>query len=580
MRNNFVILFFFLLFSPIVFAQTNYQFLSGEHYYVPKHSIVPTQFVGSDETGFYVISTNLGEMSEVYLEHFDNNLNRTLSKKVKFLPDKVDRRYEYMYYSNDQLFILSSYPDYKLEKRFLEVQTVNKKTLALNPDLRQLIHVDNYSYEYGKFEFNISPDGKKLLVYCDYPRKKEIEEGKKIRSDRYVFSVFEGNMEKVWSREIIFPYKEKVFRVQSYEVNNHGNLLFLGAMFDGEVTTDIMDKDLVNGFVGTYSFKKMVKNSKSKDLSYKYVVLNYDGKEDNPMQYEISLDDKFLRDINMTIDINGDLICTGFYSKKGILSIKGVFYIRYNGATNEIKIKSYKEFSLDFITQGLNDWQMKEVNKQLEKGEDVEMYQYDLGNLIFMEDGSIFLLAEQFIDYSSNIDVSNNYSSRFYERAGGYYGGGFYGGEFFNLGYSGPYMNSMTKSDFNDILVIRIDREGVIQQFDRITKKQKATSDLYSSYGLATTKDHLYLFYNDNALNYNPKWKDKPYTFTGAVDAESVLVVAKIDMKGNITKEPTVSSRTSKIILNPKFGIQIAEKTVLIYGRFNSRLQYNKLILE
>lgn len=578
MQHILTTLLIFLLFSSGIFAQNKYQFHSGENYY-EKESIVPTQFIGSDETGYYVVTTNLGEMSEIYMEHFDTSLNRTVSKKVKFLPDKVDRRYEYMYYSNDQLYILSSYSDYKLETRFLEVQTVNKKTLALNPDLRQIATVGDYHYEYGKFEFSISPNGKKLLVYSDYPKKKEVEDGKKIKTDRYVFSVFEGNMEKVWSREIVFPYKDKVFSVQSYAVNNSGNLVFLGAIFEGQAA-EVMDKDLVNGFIGTYSFKKMVKDSKSKDLAYKYIVLNYNGKEDNPIEYEISLDHKFVRDINMTIDKSGDLICTGFYSEKGILSIKGVFYLRYDGTTRELKIKSYKAFSQDFITHGLNDWQMKEVKKQLEKGEEVEMYQYDLGNLILMEDGSLFLLAEQFIDYSSTIDVTNNYSSRFYEADRGYYSGGFYGGEFFNLGFSGPYMNTMTRSDFNDILIIRIDQEGVIQDFDRITKKQKATSDLYSSFGLASTKDHIYLYYNDNALNYNPKWTNRPYTFSGEADAESVLVVAKIDREGKISKDLAVSSRTSTVQLNTKFGIQIKENTILMFGQSKGRHRFNKLMLE
>ena len=122
------------------------------------------------------------------------------------------------------------------------------------------------------------------------------------------------------------------------------------------------------------------------------------------------------------------------------------------------------------------------------------------------------------------------------------------------------------------------DQETLIPM-NRVSKKQKTSSDFYSSYGFASSHNDLYLFYDDNALNYHPKFKNQACTFTAAVDAESVLVVAKIDKAGTVTKDPIVSSYQTKVIQKPKWSFQQDDNSVLIFGQQGIKQVLNRFTI-
>ena len=561
--------------SPIFGQNINYEFESGKHYYSPGSAVIPSQMIGSDETGYYFLVLNLAELSQVRLEHFDKNLNRTISQKLEFLPGKAIRKFEYIFYSNNKIYLFSSYADSKLEKRFLEVQTVDKKTLLLNNDLKSVIEVYNTFNKSGKFEFNTSPNGTKLLVYCDYPKKKEKQDYKVTTSDKYKFSVFEGDVDLLWSKEIVFPYNDMLFSVESYMVDDKGRLLFSGVLFNDTII-EITDR---MGVFGGLGYRKYINYAEKKGIGFNYIVLSYDGVKEIPFQYKIELEGKYLRDMKIVVNLNDELICTGFYSEKGRKSIKGIFYNKYDNVAGKIKHQYNKEFSKEIITSGLNPYQLKEAERKMQQGEEVEMNQYDFNNLIVNSDGSLVLIAEQYVEQNVAEDVnptldygisrgSISPSGTGAGRRGGSYGGyygGFYGGR------------NASRNQFNDILITYISSEGEVNWIKTIPKKQKSMSDYYTSYGVAIAGNDLYLFFNDNIYNFDPKWKNKPYTYIANNENPSVLVVAKISKEGNISIEPTILSRETKVIQKPRGSVQIDEKTVLIFGQITSKFMLSKL---
>lgn len=94
---------FFFLSPSFILAQTDYKFQPGIPYSVTLKTIQPVKIIATDETGIFVEARNLDKMNHIYIEHYDYNLKRTLSKRFEFLPDKVERRFEYLFYSNNKI---------------------------------------------------------------------------------------------------------------------------------------------------------------------------------------------------------------------------------------------------------------------------------------------------------------------------------------------------------------------------------------------------------------------------------------------------------------------------------------------
>ena len=94
----------------------------------------------------------------------------------------------------------------------------------------------------------------------------------------------------------------------------------------------------------------------------------------------------------MQIEILDDnrLVCAGFYSNKGTYSVKGTYFLSIDAATKEIKTKSFKEFSLDFIIQSMSDRQANRTVRKMDNGSEPELYEYDLDKLLIGKDGSAF----------------------------------------------------------------------------------------------------------------------------------------------------------------------------------------------
>jgi hypothetical protein len=181
----------------------------------------------------------------------------------------------------------------------------------------------------------------------------------------------------------------------------------------------------------------------------------------------------------MQIAINDerDIICGGFYSEKGTFSIKGSYFLKIDGQTQEIKAKSFKEFGIDFITQHMTQRQEKKAKKKAAKGKNIELYEYDLDNIILRDDGGAYLIGEQFFVkvVTRTTTGSNGHTST----------------------------STTTYYYFNDILVINMSPSGEIEWTEKIPKRQRTTNDggFFSSYALSVVKDKLYFVFNDHPKN-------------------------------------------------------------------------------
>ncbi len=482
--------------------------------------------LGYDETGIYILKTEARSVfsleKDYFIEHFDNKMNQTKWKEIIIKDKKGDERdYEFIVYMNNTLYLFSSIENKKTDNVILYAQTINKKTLRLNNDSRKITEI-NYakkgSKSFGDFEYEISRDESKLMIHYLLPvRKKEKE--------KIALIVLDKDLELLWGRKCTLSYMKELFEDERYRVDNDGNAYVLGIVYKDKALTKRRGKP-----------------------NYKYQLICYKDEGETYEEYPIALSGKFITDMQIAITEKNDIICAGFYSNVGTFSISGSYYLNVDGSTGDIITKSYKKFGLEFITQNMTERKANRAKKKKRKGKDVELFEYDLDNIILRDDGGAVLVGEQFFIEAHSYTSQNGVTSTRY-----YY-------------------------NYNDIIVINIDPEGQIEWAKKIPKEQRSVSDFgaYSSYAISILGDKMFFIFNDNPKNLMNKGDGKLKRYNPK--RESIVTLVRMDNEGNYKKEALYKMKRSSVLIRPKLSEQISDDEMIIFGKKGKNQQFTKLI--
>ncbi len=487
-----------------------------------------SDIVGYDKTGIYAIKTQntglIGYNTKITLEHYNNKMNQTKSVEINLEEQNKKTYFEFIIQLNNELYLFSSFKNQKLKRNFLFVQSINKKTLQFNKDLKKIAEI-NYSgkskFNAGNFDFVLSRDSSKVLIYYNLPYDK-------YGSEKFGFNVFDNNLNELWEKKITLPYKEELFDVEDYLIDNNGNVHLLGMIF-----------------------KDKRKDKRRGEPNYKYQILSYLNDGESIKEYPIKIEGKFLTDMQIAVNDEQDMICGGFYSNVGTFSIIGSYFIKVDGKTKEITAKSFKEFGIDFITQNMSQRKENKAKAKAAKGKNVELYEYDLDNIILKNNGGAMLVGEQ---YYVRV-ITNTYRSS-----------------------SGVMSTSTTYYYyFNDIIVINMSPDGNIEWAEKIAKRQLTTNDrgFYSSYTLSVVGDKMYFVFNDNPKNLFYKGEGKLYNFNKG--KESLTVLVELDSDGKQTREALFSSGEADILTRPKVCEQISENEMILFGQRRKTHRFAKI---
>ncbi len=489
-----------------------------------------SDLVGYDNSGIYALKFTRRGLArfEYSLEYFDQNLNKTKSLQLELKYKKKDRYYEGIVQLNNELYLFSSYKDQKIKKNNLFVQKVIKNTLQLDLDLKTISIID-YSGERkrnaGNFNYQISRDSSKLLIYYNLPYHKG-------ENERFGFHVFDNNMNLLWEKEVILPHKEELFGIEDYIIDNNGNLHLLGIIY-----------------------KEKRKSKRIGAPNYTYQILSYINKGKGFKEYPVKIENNFITDMRIAVNKDQDIICAGFYSDLGSFSIKGSYFLKINTKTNRIGTKTFKEFGIDFITQNMTERQEKKTKKKASKGKSTELYEYDLRQIILKDDGGAILIGEQFyirVVTTTSTDANGNTSTTttYY-----YY--------------------------YNDIIAINMSPKGEIVWAEKIPKRQVTTNDggFFSSYLLSVYKDNLYFIFNDNPKNLFYKEGDK-ISYFKKKSKESLAVMVELNSEGKQTREALFSVNDAEVLIRPMVCEQISKKELILFGQKKKKQRFAKVIFK
>ena len=222
-----------------------------------------------DETGSYILKTGKKGKS---IEKLNNSMMVENSMTLPLAYQKKEMDLEGLIYYNDKIIMLSSFNDSKLKKNFLFYQVINPSSLTLDGSIRNVgeIAYDKRRFQ-GAFGFDVAADSASMLLFFEMPYEKDAPE-------KYSFKVMDSKLDEIWSQEVELPYKEQFFTIKDSEVSSKGDVFVLGKEYNEDKNSKAM-RDAPN---------------------YKYHILGYYNKGEKIVDYEVSLHDKFIKNVILT----------------------------------------------------------------------------------------------------------------------------------------------------------------------------------------------------------------------------------------------------------------------------------------
>lgn len=477
--------------------------------------------IAEDETGIYVLKYK--SYSKLIIEHYNNKMNLIKSEELELVQGKKELNYEGIQYINNKLYVFSSFRNKKIKKNFMFCQEISKNSLTLVGQLKNLseISYEGHKRYSGHFDFETSNDDSKILVYNFLPSKKGEDQ-------KALYQVFDDNFNLLWKKKTTISKIGLLHFVNDYELDNDGNVHILGTVY-----------------------KDKFKETRHGEINYFYQVRSLYNNGTEEKTYKVALKNKYITEMQLAVNDNGNFVCAGFYSDQGTYSIKGSYFMTVDAKTQKILSQSTKEFSLNFITQNMTEREVKKTKKKVKKGKNIELYKYALDDIILKEDGGAMLIGEQYymrvVTHTYTDSNGNTRTTTTYH----YY--------------------------YNDIIAINMNKDGQITWAKKIPKYQHTTNDggFYSSYNLSVVNDKVYFIFNDHPDNFYLKPGDHYRTYSRG--KRCVLTLVELDQNGKTSREAIFAADEAEIYTRPKVCRQISDNEVILFGRKRKDQKFIKL---
>ena len=461
--------------------------------------------------------------------------NNPLTKKIKFY---------YIQYFNEDLSLVKE-ATYKVEDNLiknafiknnkihlieyeLEKKSGNILFNAVSADLKNLEfskkNLLNFSKKKQKKYYNYAFYG---IPISDYSQKDKNYEGEVVLSENenyfvinfdvknkkkesHLVFVFKSNFEKVYEQLIQINTKDKLFTYNSIAVDDE----------DGTVY-----------FLGKYFEKNSSKSKKKGSVNFHFELYKVDANGQSNNRFKSS--NNYISSLEL-VKYKNHLACSGLYGKKDFTT-SGVCLFNINEKTLQIEIEKYNPFSEQFLTDKFGNKKMLK-KRAVKNGLD----NITLNNIHVMENGDLIVYAEEF--YTKTILNGN--------------------------GSSHTYLN------YDDILCLRMNKEGDLKWARNINKSQKRS--INSSYSAITVGENAYIIIN--CADKMKKISGDRLEFKQTILLNSNLYMVKIDREGTVDYQKIIDAKESEVYYKVIDGIEnLKNKTIILTGENGYKTRILKL---
>ncbi|MCB0771577.1 MAG: hypothetical protein KDC00_14345 [Flavobacteriales bacterium] len=453
---------------------------------------------------------------EIHVQKMDLGFHSVYKKLLPMEIDKNDHRLELIQLIGDRIVVFTTYYDKKAKSNELFLRMFNAGNMSPIGRIQRVAEMPVESRrQTGSFDVHSSPDDSKILVNLNLPFEKE-------NMERFALRVYDNEMNALWQRDVELPYPDDEFAVADLRLDDEGSVIMVGKKYAEKSEAKELRKDKKPTFV--------------------YHLLVYHADKDVPDDHAIIVQDKFLQDLTLSLGDEGDILCGGFYGNKGSYTTRGTFFLRLDRKSKAVIHESYKEFTDDFITQYMTEKEEDKVKKKADKkGEELEMFNYELRDIVRTDDGGAVLVGEQYRFYvtTSTFTDANGRTST----------------------------TTTYHYVYNDIIVVNVDPEGNIDWAVKVPKRQHTTNDggYYSSFAMHVTEDNIYFVFNDNGKNLFLLPGDKVEQFKLG-GKEALITLATVEGVGTVHREALLAPDKRDAITRPKACVQIDENRMFVYA--------------
>lgn len=503
-----------LLVSLTAFGQYTKQEVEvgfGPMFSVAKRS-VPTQFVGADGSGFYVVYSRgkLGD-GRRYLHKFGYDLEPKQSIKLSSKIGSVNTRSQRVIMLDGKLYQIAQATSGN--QRSFYVQAISPDDLStIKTEFIGNIRSQGRDVSRSRTFISISRDSAYVTLAYTIPNQAKDNES-------FVVNVFDKQMNQLRTEQYSFPYENRLLDLQEFRVDEQGNVYALGKRnFNSQ-------RDRVGGLA-----------------NYEYILFNL-GNEGEVTETRMDGQGRFLTDMKVQITPDGDIVSAGFYSDFNTNGAGGAYYLRMDGETKAVISSSFKAFDIDFMVQNMTERKAERVQRRLREGRQRnELPHYDIDELIAMPDGSVRMIGEQRLEFTTSYGAGDSFIIQ-------------------------------THYHYDDMVVVSISPNGEIDWAQRIAKRQRTVDDraAFSSYALMVRDNDLSLYFNDNANNLD-------YNGVGRIalmakNANTVVMSAQVGQFGDVKRSGLFRRGEANIRIRPVFAHQLDEDEMLIFGHRELRNQ-------
>lgn len=357
---------------------------------------------------------------------------------------------------------------------------------------------------------------------------------------------FEGNLTFSKSGEY------NVFNIDSYnkEKENHKILVFdkdFNKLWEKDFKTSHKDKNFnlqnikISDNAEVFILGKVSDKKKRKKEGGKYHYELFKISESETKTTSLSVDEHFAATLELNFTNQDKISCIGFYSDKNDNRFKGVSAFIINPKDLSIISKKFSPFTEQFLTDKYG------------KKKDKELRNIEFKNIEYTEDGNMIITAEEFF-------IRTHYVHSQY---GGY---------------------TTTSYNFDDIIVLKIDKQGKLLWARNINKAQTASyfSDPLMSYGTAQYKNNGYLILNAHKKIgelSGGRIKFRESFLWKATKNNTNLYIGKFDTNGDFTYKVLLKNKDEDTVFNCRYVEQISENELVLFGQRKRKKQFLKITI-
>lgn len=263
--------------------------------------------------------------------------------------------------------------------------------------------------------------------------------------------------------------------------------------------------------------------------------------EGNVSSTKISVEDHFVATLGLDLTQENKLSCIGFYSNVNENRFKGVCSFILNAKNINIENIAFSPFTEQFLKDKYGE------------SKDKELRNVKFKDISYPKDGGMIITAEEF--FITTTYVHNQY--------GGYR----------SISYN-----------FDDIIVLRLDREGKLKWARNINKAQTSNyfSDPLMSFGTAQYNNDKYLVLNAHKKMgelSGGRIKFRESFLWKATKNNTNLYIVKLDPDGDFIYKSLLSNKEEETPFNCRFIEQVSDNELILYGQRKNKKQFLKITI-